>query len=167
MSIVSCVYSCHLRLIPDLGKCFSSHPDCPKWPKFANNLIFGHLVYHFLQQIFQEYNTLGYWMYHSVKSLIVTPSLHQCTQFQKQLHQDVVTKQCLCTQPLPQSSAERALCVFLQVSPKVHHIFVARCPERSSYMCRYQHLACSVYYLAAVSYYTSVSCCRGTASSPA
>ena len=90
MSVVSCGHSSHLRLIPDLGKCFSGHSNCPKW-------ILRFLVYHFLQQVFQEYNTLGYWMYYSVKCFVVTPSLHQCTLIQRHLHQGVVTKQCLCT----------------------------------------------------------------------
>ena len=70
MPIVSCGYSSHLRLIPDLGKCFSGHSDGSKW-------IFGFLVHHVLQQIFEENNTFGNWMYYSVKGFLVTPSLHQ------------------------------------------------------------------------------------------
>ena len=75
LSLQHCLFS-DLSAIPDFGKCFSGNSD-------GSKCVFGFFVYHLLQQIFQENNTFGDWMYQCVKSFFVTPSLHQCTSQEK------------------------------------------------------------------------------------
>ena len=128
-----------LSTIPDLGKGFSGHPDCSKW-------IFGLLVHHLLQQVFQENNTFG----KGIGCITASKALlsHQaCIIIDQCIHRSEQVLR-LSNAHVPATStglAEVASIMnflgSLQVSPTVHDTCAVGCPEQSSYTYRMTHVS--------------------------